>query len=229
MNVKRPPTRRPRVAGHNRIASSATVPDDAVSDDVAPDDIVQDELASTDPVSDSVVSEDVLDDDIVADEPRRFSTLVLGLVSAAAVLAGLGVFFLAKGQSTDQGVDTRAMTEINGQVKDSLEKIFSFSYDKVDTTATTARQVLAGTAVTEYEKLIEQVRTQAPEQKLVLATKVTSAGVKSLDGDRAELLVFLDQVATRVDTGKTSGSAAALSVKVERLSGVWRIVELIPR
>ncbi|MFB9306965.1 hypothetical protein ACFFUZ_51140 [Kibdelosporangium philippinense] len=139
----------------------------------------------------------------------------------------MGVFFLVKAQSADSGRHTQAMTEVNGQVKAGLEKIFSFSYDNLDTTG--AHDVLAGQAVSEYDKLIEQVRAQAPAQKLVLATRVTTTGVKSVDGDKAELLVFLDQVATRVDTGKTNGSAAALSVTAEKQNGGWKIVSLVPR
>jgi Mce-associated membrane protein len=204
--------RRPKVAGHNR-------PRPAVEPDV--------EMAVE---SDAEVVDPPDDEPVWAQEaPRRSSRLPLILVLVAAVLAGAGVFFLVKAQSSEQGVDTKAMTEVNGQVTSALEKIFSFSYDKLDESAAAAREVLAGTAIGEYDKLIEQVRTQAPAQKLVLATKVTTAGVKSLDGDRAELLVFLDQVATRVDTGKTSGSAAALSVAAERQNGVWKITGLMPR
>jgi Mce-associated membrane protein len=204
--------RRPKVAGHNR-------PRPAVEPDV--------EMAVE---SDAEVVDPPDDEPVWAQEaPRRSSRLPLILVLVAAVLAGAGVFFLVKAQSSEQGVDTKAMTEVNGQVTSALEKIFSFSYDKLDESAAAAREVLAGTAIGEYDKLIEQVRTQAPAQKLVLATKVTTAGVKSLDGDRAELLVFLDQVATRVDTGKTNGSAAALSVAAERQNGVWKITGLMPR
>jgi Mce-associated membrane protein len=204
------------VAGHNR-------PRPAVEPDVEPDV----EMAVE---SDAEVVDPPDDEPVWAQEaPRRSSRLPLILVLVAAVLAGAGVFFLVKAQSSEQGVDTKAMTEVNGQVTSALEKIFSFSYDKLDESAAAAREVLAGTAIGEYDKLIEQVRTQAPAQKLVLATKVTTAGVKSLDGDRAELLVFLDQVATRVDTGKTSGSAAALSVAAERQNGVWKITGLMPR
>jgi Mce-associated membrane protein len=207
MSVKQQrPARRPKVAGHNR-------PRPAVSPAV-----------EDPPVDDSVVEEAP----VLEEAPRR-SRLPLILVLVAAVLAGTGVFFLVKAQSSDQGVDTKGMTEVNGQVDSALEKIFSFSYDKLDESSAAAREVLAGTAIGEYDKLIEQVKAQAPAQKLVLATKVTTAGVKSLDGDRAELLVFLDQVATRVDTGKTSGSAAALSVTAERQNGVWKITGLVPR
>ncbi|MBP2325502.1 Mce-associated membrane protein [Kibdelosporangium banguiense] len=205
--------RRPKVAGHNRPRPSAAPSEP---------DVVQEDPPVDEP--DGVV--DVADDEV----PPQRSRMPLVLVIAAAVLAGLGVFFLVKAQSTtEQGVDTQAMTEVNGQVKGALEKIFSFSYDKLDESTAAARQVLAGTAISEYDKLIEQVKAQAPAQKLVLATKVTTAGVKSIEGDRAELLVFLDQVATRVDTGKTSGSAAALSVTAERQNGEWKITALVPR
>ncbi|WP_143230522.1 hypothetical protein [Actinosynnema sp. ALI-1.44] len=209
------PTRRVKVAGHNR-RSPAKPADAAVEvEPTAPE-------AQTDDT-------DLLDGDVdEVDEPappRPKYPLVLVVV--AAVLAGVGVFFVVKSSSTEPGVDTQAMTEVNGQVKAGLEKIFSFSYDKVDPNV--AKDVLAGSAVGEYDKLIEQVRKDAPAQKLVLATRVTTTGVKSLDGDRAELLVFLDQVATRVDTGKTNGSAAALSVTAEKQNGAWRIISLTPR
>lgn len=208
MTVKQRPVRKPKVAGHNRRRPTVTDP--------------HDEPQVESQVEPAVESEN-------PEEPHtevrpKFPRV---LVIAAAVLVGAGVFFLVKAQSVDTGVDTKAMTEVNGQVKAGLEKIFSFSYDNVD--ATGAHDVLAGQAVGEYDKLIEQVRAQAPAQKLVLATKVTTTGVKSIDGDKAELLVFLDQVATRVDTGKTNGSAAALSVTAHKQDGVWKIVSLIPR
>ncbi|GAB3883772.1 hypothetical protein GCM10029964_043690 [Kibdelosporangium lantanae] len=218
MTVKRPPARRPRVAGHNR----RTAPADTVhpADPADPADSIVEELPPP-------PAEEPLAD--VEDVERPRSRLPLVLVVAAAVLVGLGTFFLVKANSVDRGGDTRALTEVNGQVRADLQKVFSFSYDKLDETTQAARQVLAGTAVDQYNKLIETVRAQAPGQKLVLATRVTSAGVKTLDADHAELLVFLDQVATRVDTGKTSGSAAALTVRAERQGDTWKITELVPR
>nr|CEL16661.1 putative integral membrane protein [Kibdelosporangium sp. MJ126-NF4] len=208
------------MAGHNRPrpATETERPVDATAADFpGPDFVGPIQSDSTD------LTYDELDE---PGPPRPRWPFVLVIV--AAVLAGAGVFFTVKASSGGEpGVDTQAMTEVNGQVKAGLEKIFSFSYDKVDPNV--AHDVLAGSAVGEYDKLIQQVRAEAPAQKLVLATRVTTTGVKSIDGDRAELLVFLDQVATRVDTGKTSGSAAALSITAEKQDGSWRIVSLIPR
>ncbi|MET0237226.1 MAG: hypothetical protein ABW224_21430 [Kibdelosporangium sp.] len=230
--------RRPKVAGHNRprpAQPETPAPEDLLTEEPAPEESASEELLTDESAPEESASEELLTDESVTEDlvegevPAKRSRLPLVLVTVAAVLTGLGVFFLVKAQSSEQGVDTGTMTEVNGQVTGGLEKIFSFSYDKIDETGAAAREVLAGTAVGEYDKLIEQVRAQAPAQKLVLATKVTTAGVKSIDGDRAELLVFLDQVATRADTGKTSGSAAALSVTAERHSGTWKITTLTPR
>ncbi|GGM60844.1 hypothetical protein GCM10012275_34870 [Longimycelium tulufanense] len=216
---RRTPVRRPRVAGRNRPTARANGRRE-VTDPVP------------EPASQPEVDEEVA---VEAEEstPRRPGAAVV-LILVAAVLAGLGVFFMVEARSAETVgnvalLDTRATTEVNGQVKNALERIFSFSYDNVDATGNAARQVLAGTAVGEYEKLIDQVKAEAPAQKLVLSTKVTTAGVRMLDGDRAQLLVFLDQVATRVDTDKTSGSAAALTVKAERQDDIWKINELVPR
>ncbi len=229
MTVKQRSTRRPRVAGHNRRATPAETPE------IEPETQEASEVDATPAEAEAVDAEIPAEEtaEPVAEEPAiegaRKAQWPFALIIAAAVLVGAGAFFLVRANSVDSGVDTRGMTEVNGQVKDAVEKIFSFSYDKVDESSAAARQVLAGTAVQEYDKLIAQVREQAPSQKLVLATRVTDMGVKSIDGDHAELLVFLDQVATRVDNNKSTGSAAALSVKAERQDGTWKIVELLPR
>ncbi|TCO46496.1 hypothetical protein [Actinocrispum wychmicini] len=220
MTLKRPPTRRPRVAGHRRLADAQVVGEKPEVDDDETVDEVSSEPVTVDPPD---------EDDVLAEEPKPRSALPLALVAVAAVLAGVGVFFLVKADNVDKGGDTRALTEVNGQIKEDLQKVLSFSYDKLDETTKAARDVLAGSAVDEYDKLVRTVREQAPVQKLVLATRVTSVGAKSVDADHAELLVFLDQVATRVDTGKNSGSAAALTVRAERQNGQWKITELIPR
>ncbi|MEV4317240.1 hypothetical protein [Actinocrispum sp. NPDC049592] len=264
--MKQRPTRRPRVAGHNRRSAAPETPEVTDSPGATASGKAADAAeaavgrptateASAETIDAAEASSEAVDSAGAADVAEGSGTSVLeaeeapgsdleavdsdavegkarwpfALIIAAALLVGAGAFFLVRANTVDSGVDTRGMTEVNGQVKDAVEKIFSFSYDKVDESSAAARQVLAGTAVQEYDKLIAQVREQAPSQKLVLATRVTDMGVKSIDGDHAELLVFLDQVATRVDTNKSTGSAAALSVKAERQDGTWKIVELLPR
>lgn len=167
---------------------------------------------------------------------RRPSTPVV-LVLVAAVLVGLGSWFLVQSRVAPSGggtgnaalLDTGRTTEVSGQVSDALQRIFSYSYDNVEASEQAAREVLTGAAVADYEKLFDQVKARAPGQKLVLSTVVATTGVRSLNENTAHLLVFLDQAATRVDTEKSSGSAAVLSVDAERKDGTWKITRLVPR
>ncbi|AXB48614.1 hypothetical protein A4R43_18885 [Amycolatopsis albispora] len=159
------------------------------------------------------------------------------LIVAAVVLALLGGFFTwqavslrsADSASNSALVDTGATAEVNSAVTNSLNRIFSYSYDKTEVTEQAAATALRGRALETYNQLFGQVRALAPQQKLVLTTRVVSSAVQSLSGDRARLLVFLDQSATRADNSSTSAAASQLTVTAEKQDGQWVIVELEPR
>jgi Mce-associated membrane protein len=167
-------------------------------------------------------------------EPRRIVVL-LGVL--AALLAGGGTWALvaaadlrsASSARNSALVDTGRTAEVSAAVSSALSQIFSYSYDKTEVTADAAKAVLRGEALTTYDKLFAEVRDKAPAQKLVLTTTVVSSAVQSLEGDRARVLAFLDQSATRADTGATNAAAAQLSVTVKREGGHWVITDMAPR
>ncbi|UJW35904.1 hypothetical protein L3Q67_20170 [Saccharothrix sp. AJ9571] len=172
-----------------------------------------------------------------ADVEKEPSRLPMYLIAAAIVLALLGGFFTWQGislrtadsASNSALVDTGATAEVNSAITTSLNKIFSYSYDKTEVTEKAAATALRGRALETYNQLFGQVRALAPQQKLVLTTRVVSSAVQSLSGDRAQLLVFLDQSATRADNSSSSAAASQLSITAERQDGSWVIVELHPR
>lgn len=203
------------------------VEDDAVE----PDDLDEDELeAAGDPPDE--------DDDPPPggwfSSPRRVAIL-LGVVSL--LLAGVGTWGLvAAGNLRDSPsarntalVDTGRTAEVSAAVSTAVNQIFSYSYDKTEVTEQAAKSVLRGDALVTYDKLFAEVRAKAPEQKLVLTTRVVYAAVQSLEGDQAQLFVFLDQSATRVDTNTTSAAAAQLSITAKREGGHWVITDMAPR
>ncbi|MEC3973726.1 hypothetical protein [Amycolatopsis sp. H20-H5] len=159
------------------------------------------------------------------------------LVAGAVVLAGAGAWFTvaASSAASTPASANRALTDVGGTaevtsaVTLALNKVFSYSYDKTGVTEKAADAVLRGKALDTYHQLFAQVQEKAPQQKLVLTTRVVTSAVQELDGDNARLLVFLDQSATRVDNNSTSTAAAQLSVTAERRSGGWLITDLIPR
>ncbi|TDV41392.1 hypothetical protein [Actinophytocola oryzae] len=166
--------------------------------------------------------------------PRRLS-IALGVV--AALLVGVGAWaFVAAGNLRDSPaaqnsalVDTGRTAEVSAAITNALNQIFSYSYDKTDVTEKAAKDVLRGDARGTYDKLFAEVRDKAPTQKLVLTTRVVYAAVQSLEGDRAQLFVFLDQSATRVDTNTTSAAAAQLSITAKHEDGHWVITDMAPR
>ena len=166
--------------------------------------------------------------------PRRIS-VALGVVAALLVGTGAWALFAAAGLRDSPAarnsalVDTGRTAEVSAAVTSALNQIFSYSYDKTDVTDKAAKQVLRGDALTTYDKLFAEVRAKAPEQKLVLTTRVVYSAVRSLEGERAQLFVFLDQSATRVDTNTTSAAAAQLSITAKREGGRWVITDMVPR
>ncbi|HEY1571069.1 MAG TPA: hypothetical protein VGG05_06990 [Pseudonocardiaceae bacterium] len=169
----------------------------------------------------------------VVDVARRFRG-PLTVLLVAVLLVAAGGWFLVRSTSlrsvanqalVDQGATNRVIGDVSGAV----DRIFSYSYNDTDATRQAAAAVLTGKAAGQYSTLFGQVRQHAVAEKLKLTTRVVAAGVTRLDGSQAQLLVFLDQAATRGDTGRTSTSAAQLSITVQLVGGHWLIADMHAR
>ncbi|MEU6040602.1 hypothetical protein ABZ801_34905 [Actinomadura sp. NPDC047616] len=166
--------------------------------------------------------------------PRRPHRLFV--VAAFVALAGCGLLALRGPAGAEEAasanralVDTAATTEVIGDVGNALTRIFSYDPDDTAATERAAADALSGRAAHDYRRLFPQVRRQAPAQRLALRTRVVRAGLVSLTGDTARLLVFLDQAATRAGRPAASPAAAQLSVTAHRHNGQWRITEISSR
>lgn len=168
---------------------------------------------------------------VVRRNPRRAAALA-GIV--ALLLTG-GGFALAAQQLQDPGAernraltDTGATSRLTGDVSDALSRIFGYTPEDTQSTEQAAHDTLEGAAATQYQQLFAQIRDQVAAQQLTLSTRVVRCAVVSLTGDRARLLVFLDQTAQRAGAAATS-AAAQLSVQAHLVAGHWRITELKAR
>jgi Mce-associated membrane protein len=144
------------------------------------------------------------------------------LAALAIALVALGTWFRIEATSLwdDTGnqalVDPAATSKVIGDVNSTLGKVFSYRYDNTAATEQAAKQNLRGNAENQYNDLFAQVKQQAPAQKLMLTTTVVDSGVTLLQGDHAQLLVFLDQSATRGDNNQSSVAAAEPTVTAQR-------------
>ncbi|MCG8916191.1 hypothetical protein L6E12_10365, partial [Actinokineospora sp. PR83] len=162
------------------------------------------------------------------------AAIVLAVV--ALVLAGLALWFKGKSDSLTAGADAdnsavtdvRATEELKNKLKSAIERTLSYDFANLDATAKAVQETLTDRAVCDYNALYGKIRELAPQEKLVLSTKVRDIGVVSLRGSEAEALVFVDQTTTRAAAaagaeGQTVASGAQFAVRARADGDVWKI------
>jgi Mce-associated membrane protein len=160
---------------------------------------------------------------------------IAGVAAVTVLVLGSGGLIYAAQDLKDPAAthntaltDSATTDQVIGDVSSGLSQIFAYTPDDTAATEQAARTVLAGTAATQYQALFAQIKQNVATQQLTLTTRVVRAGVVSLTGDRAHLLVFLDQTAQRAGSTATT-AAAQLSVTAEQKNGHWRITTLKAR
>ncbi|MEU8733133.1 hypothetical protein AB0C68_27580 [Streptomyces tendae] len=170
----------------------------------------------------------------------RLRKAVLAGTAAVLVLGGCGFFYAAhqvRSAAPAQNralTDTEATTRVAGDVGDALARIFSYTPDGTAAAERSARTVLDGRAARQYETLFARVRDDLTEQRVTLSTRAVRTGVIELEGDRARLLVFLDQTSHRGDAkgkgaAEATTAAAQLTVTARLDDDRWRIVDIKAR
>ncbi|HEX3257184.1 MAG TPA: hypothetical protein VHS35_01645 [Pseudonocardia sp.] len=171
---------------------------------------------------------------------RRRPVPLAALVGALVLLLGLAVFFAVenaqvRGTPSAQNtalVDIGTTAEVSQQVTAALKTVYSFDYTRLDQNEAAARAVITPAFADQFDQLFRQVRELAPQQQAVVTATVNLVGVQSINGDRATLLVFLDQQATRAQAGagpQQLAAAGRLTVTAQRVDGTWKIAAVDPR
>ncbi|MFJ7132317.1 hypothetical protein [Streptomyces fungicidicus] len=164
----------------------------------------------------------------------RLRGVLLGGVAALLVAGGCGFLYGAHQLESDGAARNRALTDtgatdrVAGEVGNALARVFSYTPDGTAAAERSARTVLGGRAARQYQDLFGQVRDDLTEQRVTLSTRAVRTGVIELDGDRARLLVFLDQTSRRGDDAATT-AAAQLTVTARLENDRWLIVDLKAR
>ena len=155
-----------------------------------------------------------------------------------AVALAVGFALLDHSARADPAAANTALTdvgttaEVAGQLGSALETIYSYDYTRLDETERAAREVITPAFAAKFDELFADVRELAPAQQAVVSGTVVVSAVQRIEGDRAVLIVFMDQQATRVAAPDGSGQLAAssrLTVTGERVDGRWKIADVQSR
>ncbi|MFJ9778224.1 hypothetical protein ACIRSS_01505 [Amycolatopsis sp. NPDC101161] len=153
------------------------------------------------------------------------------LLAIVVVALGCTVWFGVETASLSPGdnqalVDSAGTASVSAEVSDAVKSVFSYDYANLARTERAASQVLTGDAVRQYQDQFASARTRAAAEKLVRTTTVRAVGVRSLVGDDASLLLFLDQQTVAQGGGAPSSTVAQLAVTARRVDGHWKLASL---
>jgi Mce-associated membrane protein len=150
------------------------------------------------------------------------ATIVLGGFGTWATVTAHSLRAAAAGQNLAL-TDAAATSAVRHQIDTAVNTIFSYRYTDTAATRRSAQRLLTGPAIRQYNQLFSLVEREAPTQRLVVTTTVTTSGVEFLTATRARVLVFANQQDSRAGTGQTSYAGAMFAVSAVRSGGTWKI------
>jgi Mce-associated membrane protein len=152
-------------------------------------------------------------------------TLVLALVAVAAGVSWYQMRHTPAAQNSAL-TDVAATAQVSQQLGDAVKTVYSYDFNRLDENERAARDVITPEFAAQFDQLFGQVRQLAPQQQAVVTATIAQSAVREIAGDRAVVLVFLDQQATRAASGDQPQQLAAagrLTVTGQLVDGRWRI------
>lgn len=160
----------------------------------------------------------------------RLTPVLAAIALVLLLLAGFFAFKWISASSSANNMalaDAPATADVKQQVTEAVETLFSFDYKNIGKTEQAAKDLLANDEVRgTYDCLYGEVKRLAPEQKMILTTRVARIAPISLQDEDAELLVFVDQAAVRSGKDKSNYGGSQLTVSAEQVDGKWKIAEI---
>jgi Mce-associated membrane protein len=157
------------------------------------------------------------------------AALAVLLVCASVVLAVGAVTARTSGPLANKAfLDTGQTAELVGQVTSAMTTVYSYNYSTLPANEAAAKGLVTGKFADEFARVFEPVKQLAPQEQAVLKSTVPAAGVILLQGDRARLLMMVDQTGTRGTAKEPTGATARLLVDAQNVDGRWKIAGVTP-
>ncbi len=160
---------------------------------------------------------------------RRRRTLlaaVLGLLLGSAVAAGSVYWWLFR---PDQLTNEAAQQRVVAAAKEGIEAALSYSPDNLDNDLATAKSHMTGQFLDYYSDFTKNVVTPAARDKGVKTeANVARAAVSEMHPDKADVLVFVNQVTTSKSRPTPALATSTVLVTMVRNGDRWLISEFNP-
>ena len=160
---------------------------------------------------------------------RRRRTLVAataGLLLGSAVAAGSVYWWLFR---PDQLTNEAAQQGVVAAAKEGIEAALSYSPENLDNDLSTAKSHMTGKFLDYYSDFTKNVVTPAAKEKGVKTeANVARAAVSEMRPDRADVLVFVNQVTTSKSRPTPALATSTVLVTMVKSGDRWLISEFNP-
>jgi len=166
----------------------------------------------------------------------RMKTWIALVVALAVASVAVIVVFSIKSSNVEDsaGVRNRAIIDqaetaaVLKQTKDAMISLWSYDYRSLDKSRTAAEQVGTPAFMKDYADVFKNIDKLAPQTKAIVTATVPHLAVRELRDDKADVIVFLEQQATKQKTGQKSAAGARLRVEMQRVDGLWKVASAEP-
>ncbi len=154
------------------------------------------------------------------------AAVAVGLVLASLLAAAAVYWWLYR---PDRLTDTAAQQQVIAAATEGTEALLSYAPETLDADLANAKSHLTGEFLSYYTEFTDKVVAPASRDKGVKTeADVARAAVSQIRPDRAEVLVFVNQVTTSKERPTPALSTSSVMVTLLRTDGRWLISSFNP-
>lgn len=149
------------------------------------------------------------------------------LLGAVAVIASFKPGVTATGGGNTAFVDTAATSEVTAAAVNAVQKTYSYTFTTIGSDLTAATDLMTPDMASKHQANIATIKDAVTQAKTTSKAQVTADGVRTLQGDRAEVVAF---VVVTSDNGGTALAPVPLrfTAQMQRVDGTWKLSGLVP-
>lgn len=153
--------------------------------------------------------------------------LAFGILPAFALLLTVGAGYAKWRGDSIAALEADRVASVQA-ARDGGVAMLAYTPSSVEADLNAARDRLTGEFRESYSALIDDVVIPGSQQRNISSeVTIAAAGSASVDGDRAVVLLFVDQTTT-IGDGAPTQTASAVRVTLDRVGNDWRIAGFDP-
>jgi len=155
--------------------------------------------------------------------------MMVVLLAAAVLLAVFAVVASREPGVDRTGRDNAALVDVaaTDQAVEAVQRTYSYSFATIDQDLAAATVLMTPAMAAEHEKNIATIKDAVAQAKTTNKAQVTANAVRTLQGDRAEVVAF---VMVTSDNGGTALAPVSLrfTAQLQKVDGAWKLAQLTP-